>query len=102
MKRFPILLLFSLLFIQSIRAQTNEGCYRFPTLHENTLIFTAEGDLWKYDLDMQFTQRLTTHHGVESNASISPDGQFVAFSAQYEGPTEVYVIRNAGGIPHRN
>ena len=46
-------------------------------------------------------QRITTNHGVESNASVSADGKWIAFSAQYEGPTEVYVMPIAGGIPKR-
>jgi len=83
------------------RAAGTPGYYRFPAIHGNTIVFTAEGDLWRASLDGGAAQRLTTHPGYETNAAISPDGQSVAFSAQYEGPTEVYVMPLAGGLPKR-
>ena len=44
-------------------------------------------------------QRLTTHPAEESRAAISPDGKTIAFSAAYEGPTEVYTMPIEGGVP---
>ncbi|MBN1162998.1 MAG: PD40 domain-containing protein [Candidatus Krumholzibacteriota bacterium] len=82
-------------------AQGKMGYYRYPAIHENTVIFTAEGDLWRVTLEGSVAQRLTTHHGVESYPAISPDGSRLAFSAQYEGPTEVYVMPLDGGLPQR-
>jgi len=78
-----------------------EGYYRSPSLHDQTLVFTAEGDLWKASVNGGNSIRLTTHHGLEINADISPDGQFIAFNAQYEGPAEIYLISINGGIPRR-
>lgn len=78
-----------------------QGYYRFPAIHKNLIMFTAEGDLWRVSTRGGTAQRLTTHHGVESHAAISPDGTMVAFSAQYEGPTEVYVMSVQGGRPLR-
>lgn len=78
-----------------------QGYYRFPTIHENIIIFTAEGDLWRVSSKGGVAQRLTTHQGIEKHAKISPDGRLVAFSAQYEGPTEVYVMSMHGGRPLR-
>lgn len=77
------------------------GYYRFPAIHGSTIIFTAEGDLWMIGLEGGVARRLTTHPGVESHAAISPDGSTVAFSAQYEGPTEIYTMPLAGGLPAR-
>jgi tricorn protease len=77
------------------------GYFRFPALHGDTLVFTAEGDLWKVPAAGGDAQRLTTHAGAETHAAISPDGQWIAFSASYEGPTEVYVMPIAGGLPKR-
>ena len=91
--------LFLLTFIA--QAQSPIGYYRFPTIHGETIVFTAEGDLWKVGIQGGVAQRLTTHHGVESNSAISPDGTMLAFSAQYEGPTEVYIMPLAGGLPTR-
>ena len=78
-----------------------KGYYRFPTIYKNQIVFTAEGDLWRVATKGGVAQRLTTHHGIESHAAISPDGKLIAFSGQYEGPTEVYVISFEGGRPHR-
>jgi tricorn protease len=83
------------------RAQVVNGYYRFPALHDDTLVFTAEGDLWKVGAAGGEAMRLTSHLGVESNAAISPDGRDVAFSAQYDGPKEVYVMPLSGGLPTR-
>ena len=77
------------------------GYYRFPALHNDTVVFTSEGDLWSVDLKGGMAVRLTTHPGSETNPAISPDGTTLAFSAQYEGPTEVYTMPLAGGLPVR-
>ncbi len=78
-----------------------QGYYRFPAIHGDTIVFTAEGDLWKASAAGGVAQRLTSHPGNEEHATISPDGLTVAFSAQYEGPTEVYTMPLAGGLPKR-
>lgn len=82
-------------------AWSAEGYYRFPALHGDTLVFTAEGDLWKVSAAGGAAIRLTSHPGGEVLPAISPDGQTVAFSASYEGPSEVYTMPLAGGLPTR-
>ena len=82
-------------------AETTPGYYRFPDIHGETIVFTAEGDLWRAPAIGGTAQRLTSHAGLEFGAAISPDGRSVAFSAQYEGPTEVYVMPLGGGLPKR-
>src|SRR5437867_7009252 len=62
------------------------GYYRFPAIHRDTIVFTAEGDLWRVGVQGGAAQRVTSHPGEESRASFSPDGRTLAFSAQYEGP----------------
>ncbi|MDX8338809.1 S41 family peptidase [Draconibacterium sp. IB214405] len=93
------LLALTFLFL-NVNAQ-EKGYYRYPTLYKNFVVFTAEGDLWKFNQETGLTLRLTTHHGMESNAAISGDGKWIAFNAQYDGPTEVYVMPLEGGIPKR-
>jgi len=78
-----------------------KGYYRFPSVNSDLVVFTAEGDLWKYNQSTGSCFRITTNQGVESNASISPDGKSIAFNAEYEGPNEVYLISAEGGIPKR-
>lgn len=94
--------LFSLciLLVSSLTAQ-DQGYYRSPSISGNTIVFTAEGDLWKHDIVSGTTNRLTTNHGVEIDANISPDGKWIAFLAQYEGPNEVYIISMDGGVAKR-
>jgi tricorn protease len=77
------------------------GYYRYPAVHGDTVIFTAEGDLWSADVHGGNARRLTSSTGTESMALLSPDGQSVAFVAQYEGPSEVYTMPVNGGVPQR-
>jgi tricorn protease len=83
------------------RAQGFEGYYRYPDIHAGIIVFAAEGDLWKVKLAGGVAQRLTTHAEEESYPAISPDGKTIAFSASYEGPTEIYTMPIDGGLPVR-
>lgn len=77
------------------------GYYRFPAVHGSTVVFTTEGDLWSVDIRGGVPRRLTSNAGMESHATISPDGQMIAFIGQYEGPNEVYTLPIGGGVPQR-
>ncbi|HTY05636.1 MAG TPA: S41 family peptidase [Gemmatimonadales bacterium] len=77
------------------------GYYRFPALHGDTVVFTAEGDLWMVSASGGVARRLTSGQGEETNAAISPDGRTIAFEASYEGPNEIYTMPAAGGVPVR-
>jgi tricorn protease len=81
-------------------ASTN-GFYRQPALSGDHVYFVAEGDLWRTGVAGGTAQRLTTHPGLESQPAVSPDGRWLAFSGQYDGGTEVYVMPTAGGAPRR-
>ena len=82
-------------------AQDGKGYYRFPAIHGDTIVFAAEGDLWRVPVTGGLAQRLTTHPGEETAPVISPDGDTVAFSGTYEGGTELYTMPLAGGLPTR-
>jgi tricorn protease len=82
-------------------AEVPHGYYRFPAIHGDTVVFTAEGDLWRVPVTGGVAQRLTTHPGQETRAAFSPDGSTLAFTAEYEGPREVYAMPLAGGVPTR-
>ena len=101
MRRILIVCALVICAVSSLVAQQRIGYYRFPAIHGSTIVFTSEGDLWAAGTDGGVARRLTTHHGIESNAKISPDGSLIAFSAQYEGPTEVYTMPVTGGLPVR-
>ena len=96
-----ILALAFLLLPSTLHAEESLGYYRFPAIHGDTVVFAAEGDLWKVDRRGGVATRLTTHPAEESNPAISPDGRTLAFSAAYEGPTEVYTMPIDGGLPVR-
>jgi tricorn protease len=99
MKR--LLLLTLAILLPATATASNPGYYRYPAIHADTIVFTAEGDLWRVASGGGVAQRLTTHPGLEAHAAISPDGSMLAFTAQYEGPTEVYTMPLAGGLPRR-
>ena len=104
-KKFNLVLFSSItiftLFSFSIFSQGFEGYYRYPDIHGNTIVFAAEGDLWTVPLSGGLAQRLTTYPEDEMYPLISPNGKTVAFSASYEGPTEIYTMPITGGLPVR-
>ncbi len=90
-----------LLLFVTLPAAATEGWYRDPAIHGDTVVFTAEGDLWRVSTQGGLAQRLTTHPAEESQAALSADGQTLAFVASYEGTPEVYAMPLAGGAPKR-
>lgn len=78
------------------------GYYRQPAIYGDTVVFVAEGDLWKVPATGGRATRLTSHPGDEAAPQFSPDGTTVAFSAEYEGPTEIYTMPVTGGLPVRH
>jgi tricorn protease len=96
-----ILALIFLLFPYVLRAEETLGYYRFPSLHGDTVVFSAEGDLWRVGRQGGTATRLTSHPAEETYPAISPDGKTIAFSAAYEGPNEVYTMPIDGGLPVR-
>ena len=84
-----------------VAALGNPGYYRQPAVSNDAIVFVAEGDLWRVLHTGGGAQRLTTNLAAESNPAISADGVWVAFTARYEGPAEVYVMPINGGAPIR-
>ncbi|WP_262694189.1 S41 family peptidase [Kordiimonas aquimaris] len=75
--------------------------YREPALSENYVVFTYAGDLWRVRRGGGEAERLTTGIGDERTPFFSPDGTKVAFTGEYDGNTDVYVIDIDGGTPKR-
>ncbi|MEM8995803.1 MAG: peptidase S41, partial [Acidobacteriota bacterium] len=82
-----------------------------PAVSDDHVAFVYAGDLWIVDLpagdavdgvlDAGKARRLTSHAGLESNPRFSPDGQWLAFSAQYDGNRDVYLVPVTGGVAVR-
>lgn len=74
---------------------------RFPSTNGTDVVFTYAGDLYRAPLSGGEAQRLTSHVGYEIFPHYSPDGKSIAFTGQYDGNTEVYLISSDGGEPQR-
>lgn len=75
---------------------------RFPAIHGDQIVFGYAGDLFTVDSKGGVARRLTSDpKGYEMFPRFSPDGRHLAFTAQYDGNTEVYVMPADGGVPRR-
>jgi tricorn protease len=74
---------------------------RFPATNGKDVVFSYAGDLWTVPVQGGEAHRLTSHIGFEGFAHYSPDGQTIAFTAEYDGNREVYRIPATGGEPVR-
>jgi len=90
---------FLLLAFSAVFAQTK--LLRFPDIHGDRVAFTYGGDIWTAPTTGGSAIRLTAHPGVEVFAKFSPDGQWIAFTGQYDGDEQVYVIPSSGGVPRQ-
>jgi tricorn protease len=85
----------------SVQADEGTRLLRFPDIHGDQVVFSYGGDLWLASTDGGTARRLTAHPGQELFARFSPDGEWVAFTGQYDGDEQVYVVPTAGGEPTR-
>ncbi len=74
---------------------------RFPDVHGDRLVFSYGGDLWGAPVSGGTAYRLTSHPGLELFPKFSPDGRSIAFTAQYSGDEQVYVMPSSGGEPRQ-
>lgn len=97
-------LLFSLLLAGTAltgHATDEARLLRFPTTNGSDIVFSFAGDLYKASLNGGEASRLTSHVGYEMFARFSPDGKQIAFTGQYDGNTEVYLMPAEGSEPQR-
>lgn len=97
--RFLILFFFTLPVIAM--AQDEARLLRFPAINGDKIVFTYAGDLYTVARTGGMARKLTNHEGFEMFARFSPDGKTLAFTAQYDGNTEVYTMPSQGGVPVR-
>jgi tricorn protease len=99
-RRIYLTILGCFLLINLVSAQGTR-LLRQPTISSKNIVFVYADDLWLVDRDGGDAKRLTSHEGTESFPHFSPDGSKVAFSAQYDGNTDVFVVNTEGGEPKR-
>jgi tricorn protease len=74
---------------------------RFPDISKDQIVFSYAGDLWLVPTAGGIARRITTHPGLEIFGKFSPDGRHIAFTGQYDGNFNVYVIPSEGGQPRQ-
>lgn len=92
---FKYLLIGLLVFISYGTSATQ--LLRQPSLKNDVLVFTYANDIWKVPLSGGNATRLTSFQGKEYSPKISPDGQWIAFSGEYNGNSDVYLVNISGG-----
>jgi len=100
-KLLPATLLVGFLLGMASAMAEEARLLRFPTLQGGRITFGYAGDLYTVPAAGGVARRLTSHVGYEMFPRYSPDGKWLAFTAQYDGNTEVYVMPSEGGEPRR-
>lgn len=99
-KNSPFFLLITLLLSFNVFAQETR-LLRQPSISETHITFTYGSDIWGANLDGSDVQRITSSPAVDSHPHLSPDGNWIAFSSNRSGNTNVYVVSKEGGTPKR-
>jgi tricorn protease len=84
---FSILLLFSV----TIFGIQDARLLRTPDINGDLVVFVYAGDIWSVSANGGAARRLTSHEGLEIFPKISPDGKWIAFSAEYSGSRQIYL-----------
>jgi tricorn protease len=97
----PLSIFFALFLFAEAFSQSETRLLRFPAIHGNQIVFSYAGDLFTVPSNGGTARKLTNDIGYEMFARFSPDGKQLAFTAQYDGNTEVYLMPSEGGVPKR-
>lgn len=95
------LLLLTLIMCVTGMLHAEAHLMRFADASEKQIVFTYEDDLWLVPVTGGRAHRITRSDGSEIFAKFSPDGKYLAFTANYDGGSDVYVMPAEGGIPKR-
>lgn len=96
MKKSATLILLTL-FILQVSAMDNARMMRYPDINGDLIAFVYAGDIWSVNANGGTARRLTSHPGIELFPKISPDGKWIAFSAEYSGNRQIWVMPASGG-----
>ena len=92
---------FTIAALLSLPLHSDTKLLRFPDIQGDHVVFTYGGDLWTAPVTGGTAIRLTAHPGLELFAKYSPDGKWIAFTGQYDGDEQVYVMPSTGGVPRQ-
>jgi len=96
MRKLTTLILSSLFFLQA-SAMDDARMMRYPDINGNLVAFVYAGDIWTVNANGGSAKRITSHRGIELFPKISPDGKWIAFSAEYSGSRQIWVMPSGGG-----
>ena len=82
-------------------AQINAALFRYPDVSANRIVFSYANDLWVVSKEGGRAAHLSSPAGVEAWPKFSPDGNTIAYTADYDGSPSIYTIPAEGGIPSR-
>jgi len=99
MKKIFLLVFMSVLLIGYGLAMEDMRLLRFPDINKDLIAFVYAGDIWTVPSNGGNARRLTSHEGLELFPKISPDGQWIAFSGEYSGSRQIYIMPSEGGVP---
>lgn len=85
----------------NLKAADDVRMLRFPDINGDLVAFVYAGDIWTVNANGGEARHITTHDGLELFPKISPDGRWIAFSGEYSGTRQVFVIPSKGGIPRQ-
>src|ERR1700683_5128094 len=99
--RLLFVVIFAALCPLAVTAQSSHPLLQRPAFNGNLIAFSYAGDLWTVDRNGGRAARLTTGTGIETDPVFSPDGRMIAFTGEYDGNTDVFVVPATGGVPKR-
>ncbi len=91
-----IITLLIIVFSGSIHAKEPARLLRFADIHQDQVVFVYSGDIYIADINTGQSSRLTSHHGFETFPKFSHSGKWIAFSAEYSGNRQVYIMKTDG------
>ena len=96
-----IIIALSQTFFYFWSSATETKMLHYPDIHQDKIIFSYGGNLYVSSVEGKNVKQLTSYPGDEILPKFSPDGKQIAFTAEFEGNTDVYVISVEGGKPKR-
>jgi tricorn protease len=101
MKKLSVALFTLLMPVLLFSQEKTDKLFRFPSVFNNQVVFSYAGNLYTIDVKGGVARKLTNHIGYEMFARFSPDGSNLAFTGEYDGNREVYLMPSKGGVPKR-